>query len=225
MSQIWLMKRLYSHFLPKEILLRVNYEEIRISDKWRKQVEALKLIRKLLHSTEQLKSSFYELMRSKIFTNNVGIPQWLSQTAVFILDLTVTSPCYPGRDKLITRMYYFKSQLVPLGVQDSSKFINVKDRQTAIESQFYCLLDKGLWAIRIWGFSYCNKKYWPITCPWYNLLLISFINNQECYIYISVRGELKRLSPVPRTTQWPPLRGLPCGLPPRTTLNNQPHLL
>ena len=44
-------------------------------------------------------------------------------------------------------------------------------------------------------------------------------------------GELKRLTPAPRTTHWPPLHGLPYGLlhglpygvPLRTTLNNQPN--
>ena len=44
-------------------------------------------------------------------------------------------------------------------------------------------------------------------------------------------GKLKRLTPAPRTTHWPPLHGLPYrllhglpyGLPLRTTLNNQPN--
>ena len=44
-------------------------------------------------------------------------------------------------------------------------------------------------------------------------------------------GELKRLTPAPRTTHWPPLHGLPYGLlhglpyglPLRTTLKNQPN--
>ena len=46
-------------------------------------------------------------------------------------------------------------------------------------------------------------------------------------------GELKRLTPALWTTHWPPLCGLPhgllcwlpCRLPPRTSINNQPNLL
>ena len=48
-----------------------------------------------------------------------------------------------------------------------------------------------------------------------------------------LRGRVEKTDPAPRTTHWPPprglpyglLRGLPYGLPPRTTLNNQPNLV
>ena len=49
----------------------------------------------------------------------------------------------------------------------------------------------------------------------------------------ALMGELKRLTPALWTTHWPPLCGLPhgllcwlpCKLPPRTSINNQPNLL
>ena len=45
--------------------------------------------------------------------------------------------------------------------------------------------------------------------------------------YYILVGELKRLTPAPRTTHWPSLHGLlhglPYGLPQRTTLKNQPN--
>ena len=64
----------------------------------------------------------------------------------------------------------------------------------------------------------------------YRQLLLALINRISSHNAVR-RGELKRLTPAPRTTHWPPLHGLPYGLlhglpyglPLRTTLKNQPN--